>query len=204
MSYFIYIVCVHLRIKGSNYEEICFFFCRNGLFRKTKGKIWLHLNLWGNSIFCIEQLKGIVKLTLKQIKIYSVINFTQWEKSMTIPSRCFYPWSTIVKLCTLPFRNLTNHLGRGPFTLSKIRRNIYFGLFLSIKERLWSQNTEHLKNFLEEEIQVGVVPGEPWWPLESVGPQEAFSHPANWVKCLLLHWHWVLIIILPFCKQIAI
>lgn len=52
----------------------------------------------------------------------------------------------------MPFRDLTDNLGRVPFTRSKIGRNVYSGLFLHVKERLSSQNAEHFKEFLEKEL----------------------------------------------------
>lgn len=49
------------------------------------------------------------------------------------------------KIYTLPFRNLTDSLGKFPFTVSAVGRKVYFALFLSVKERLSSQNPEDFK-----------------------------------------------------------
>ena len=61
------------------------------------------------------------------------------------------------KIFTLPFRNLRDSLGKFPFTLSEIGRKVYFALFLSVKERLSSQNAEHFKEFLAKELSVFVT-----------------------------------------------
>lgn len=58
------------------------------------------------------------------------------------------------KICTLPFRNLTDSLGKFPFAVSAIGRKVYFALFLSVKERLSSQNPEDFKEYLAKELSV--------------------------------------------------
>lgn len=54
------------------------------------------------------------------------------------------------KICTLLLS-----FGKFLFTLSKIRKKIvYFGLFLSVKGKLSSQNPEPFKDFLAKELSI--------------------------------------------------
>lgn len=115
----------------------------------------MYFNLWGNIMFYSEQLKGIIKLPLRQIKIYCRVilcneEIFYYSKSKIIVGFILQVWFKKKKICTLLLS-----FGKFLFTLSKIRKKIvYFGLFLSVKGKLSSQNPEPFKDFLAKELSI--------------------------------------------------